>query len=389
MTLVPLLPEDANDILFAAQRTCCVCRVFGKPVQLHHIDEDYSHNAIDNLAVLCLECRHQTQIQGGLARHLSHSEVTRYRDDWHSRVHRRRERANALALEIIGAAAHAAGRASLRVDDYIPALPALRKAAYARARSESNGGTLRTVEGSFAILDVMEGAMTALGSYYPEGHFGAGSVRDYISELLATQVVWQYHRHQTPGHGHDEAAVPALVAESVVVDAERMVVELVESLTHGLAAPGGAGFVNWKKEWDASQHLQPSFELDVSSGKRAVVSVTNRGEPFTLSMQGQLVKANAAIEHPETFEFLPRRMSDSDPTTNYTIATVDAYGVVAVYGEHLAVIQTWRCDGSQKLRFRLALTFLSNERGRAQPVSKSLIEIECDPQSPSLKARVV
>jgi hypothetical protein len=358
-------------------------------VQLHYLDDDHSNDAVENLAVLCLECHHQTQVRGGVARHLSPSEVTKCRDDWHSRVQKRRDQADALAVEVMAKVVRAADRRSLPVEEYIRALPALRKGAYAAARTASDGGTLRSVEGSFAIIDVMQVVLMALASYYPRGHFGADNVRDYMSELLATHLRWQYHRHQPRGHGNDGSTVNALVAESVLTDTEHMVVELVESLTLDLAAPNNSGFLNWKREWDASRHLQPSVEVDVSSGKRAVVSVTNRGEPFTLSMRGQLVKSNTAIEHLDPFEFLPRRVSEGNPITDYTIATVDAFGVVAVYGEHLAVIQTWQCVGKRKLRFRLALTFLSNEHSRAQPVSKCLIEVECDPKTARLKARVM
>jgi hypothetical protein len=352
-------------------------------VQLHHIDEDHSNNAIANLAVLCLECHHETQVRGGVAGPLSQSDVTKYRDDWHSQVQRRRDQADALAVEVMSGSP-----AARQVEDYIRTLPALRKRVYAAVRTESDGGTLRSLEGSFAIIDVMQDALMVLASYYPKGHFGADSVRDHMSELLATHLRWQYNRHRPHGHGNDSSIVNAFVAEAVVTDVEHMVVELVESLTPDLAAPNNSGFVNWKREWDASQHLQPSIEVDVSSGKRAVVSVSNRGEPFTLSVRGQLVKSSTAIEHSSAFEFLPRMLSEDNPITNYTIATVDAYGVVAVYGEHLDVVQTWQCVGDRKLRFRVALTFLSNEQGRTQPVSECFIEIECDPKAATLKARV-
>jgi hypothetical protein len=238
------------------------------------------------------------------------------------------------------------------------------------------------------IIDVMQSVSMALASYYPKGHFGADSVRNYLSERVATHLRWQYHRHQRHGHGNDGSIVNALAAESVVTDLDCMVVELVESLTPDSAAPNNSGFVNWKRAWDAAQDLKPNVEVGVSSGKRAIVSVTNRGEPFTLSVRGQLVKSNAAIDHSLPFEFLPRRLGDSNPATNYTIATVDAYGVVAVYGEDLAVIQTWQCVGKRKLRFRIALTFLSNEQRRIRPVSECLIELECDPTTARLKSKV-
>lgn len=81
------IPEDPKDnILFLSDRTCCVCRVRGKRVQIHHIDEDPSNNDPENLAVLCFDCHDQTQITGGVGRGLTAGQVIRYRDDWLKQV---------------------------------------------------------------------------------------------------------------------------------------------------------------------------------------------------------------------------------------------------------------------------------------------------------------
>ncbi len=69
-------------VQFASDRTCCVCRVKGKPFQIHHIDENPANNDFKNLAVLCLECHNETQIRGGFGRKLNAEQVILYRDDW-------------------------------------------------------------------------------------------------------------------------------------------------------------------------------------------------------------------------------------------------------------------------------------------------------------------
>jgi hypothetical protein len=69
-------------VQFASDRTCCVCRVKGKPFQIHHIDENPANNEFKNLAVLCLECHNETQIRGGFGRKLNADQVILYRDDW-------------------------------------------------------------------------------------------------------------------------------------------------------------------------------------------------------------------------------------------------------------------------------------------------------------------
>ncbi len=74
--------EVAAQVLFLSDRTCCVCHAANKQVQIHHIDDDPSNNALVNLSVLCLECHALTQIKGGFGRKLDPAQVTLYRDDW-------------------------------------------------------------------------------------------------------------------------------------------------------------------------------------------------------------------------------------------------------------------------------------------------------------------
>jgi len=74
------------EVQFRSDRTCCVCRVKGKPFQIHHIDDNPANNDPYNLAVLCLECHNETQIHGGFGRKLNADQIILYRDDWHIQV---------------------------------------------------------------------------------------------------------------------------------------------------------------------------------------------------------------------------------------------------------------------------------------------------------------
>ena len=87
-------PDVAAKVLFKSDRTCCVCRVKGKAVQIHHIDGDKSNCDINNLAVLCLDCHTATQVSGGFHRKLDAEQIILYRNDWVSLV--ARERSSAL-----------------------------------------------------------------------------------------------------------------------------------------------------------------------------------------------------------------------------------------------------------------------------------------------------
>ncbi len=81
-------PEVAAKVLFLSDRTCCVCRTKGKPVQIHHIDENPANNDLSNLSVLCFDCHTETQIRGGFHRKLDAEQIVLYRNDWVSIIAR-------------------------------------------------------------------------------------------------------------------------------------------------------------------------------------------------------------------------------------------------------------------------------------------------------------
>lgn len=89
-------PEIAAKVLFLSDRTCCVCRVKGKPVQIYHVDGDTENNDIRNLAVLCLDCHNETLITGGFHRKITSEQIMLYREDWHSAVARERSSTQVL-----------------------------------------------------------------------------------------------------------------------------------------------------------------------------------------------------------------------------------------------------------------------------------------------------
>ena len=92
-------PAVAARVLFLSDRTCCVCRAKGKPVQIHHVDDNPSNSAPANLAVLCLGCHTETQLRGGFHRKLDAEQVLLYRDDWLMVVARERATARGTAMD--------------------------------------------------------------------------------------------------------------------------------------------------------------------------------------------------------------------------------------------------------------------------------------------------
>jgi len=83
---VEIPQEVAAQVLFLADRTCCVCRQRSRAVQLHHIDDDPKNSVAGNLAVLCFDCHRETQLHGGFDRKLDAAQVRLYKADWNRRV---------------------------------------------------------------------------------------------------------------------------------------------------------------------------------------------------------------------------------------------------------------------------------------------------------------
>ena len=97
-------PAVAARALFLHDRTCCVCRKRGKPVQIHHLDEDPTNHNVRNLAVLCFDCHRDTQIRGGFDRKLDAEQIVLYRENW-LRIVARERTAHEAARDVASAQA--------------------------------------------------------------------------------------------------------------------------------------------------------------------------------------------------------------------------------------------------------------------------------------------
>lgn len=83
MTRKKIPDKTASELLVANRHACCVCQ--SKGVQIHHIDEDPSNNAIENLASLCLPCHDQASMQIGLTKKLKADQIIVYKNQWEAK----------------------------------------------------------------------------------------------------------------------------------------------------------------------------------------------------------------------------------------------------------------------------------------------------------------
>lgn len=81
--------EMAAEVMFASDRTCCVCRLEKHKCQIHHIDGNPKNNVIDNLAVICLHCHSEAHSIGAFVRSLAPDLIRLYNSSWREIVKHR------------------------------------------------------------------------------------------------------------------------------------------------------------------------------------------------------------------------------------------------------------------------------------------------------------
>ena len=250
----------AAAVLFACDRTCCVCGERGKAIQIHHLDEDPSNHAFENLTVLCLECHNQTQMRGGFGRGLTVGVVSKFHDEWLSRVQERRRQADRLAVErTVNEAmdtldnvntAGAALSAGQPYRDYINVLPSLKARWAARSQAERDTGiTARMVQASYDYIDTLTGVLCTLAGHYPEGHFGDMRSQEFFSEQIAARFAWHRAHLEPEGTGTGGTIVNVMCCSKVEADVEGMVRDIVGSM---LSADDGFDWRQWLARWDSA-----------------------------------------------------------------------------------------------------------------------------------------
>ena len=251
---VPLSPTFTARILFASDQTCCKCRDPGRPVQIHHIDDDSSNNSVGNLAVLCLLCHNETQQHGGFGRRFSPELAREYRDDWAQRVALRREKADELAVLTMAPRAGPPPPKAERVaspqgdaDPYIESLPARLSQAYAVARPRWDTGitpemTMATVD----LIDVVVQMLVQLGKRYPENHFDGETPAQYFSEYVSARYRWHRLLIEPGGVGSSGTTAGPLTALAVLKNLEQAVEDMVSSQ---MSPEVQFDFTDWTSAW--------------------------------------------------------------------------------------------------------------------------------------------
>lgn len=235
----PIPSELADEVLFDADMTCCKCNEVGKPVQIHHIDEDPSHNNKANLSVLCFHCHEQTQLRGGFGRKLSAGVITKYRDDWNRRVAARRAKVASLkplaqvAIDLEGLA-----EGDRRLIAVVTAIPGFIQAAKDLSQPQLDTGvTSEVMDGCYTFIDSMKTILLRLSRFYVCQQFD-GNPEAFFTDLIASRFRWHRARLEPEGPGTGGSIIGPLAAGAVMGDVQKMVDDMTSALTQALPGLG-------------------------------------------------------------------------------------------------------------------------------------------------------
>ena len=236
--------------MYLADRTCCVCTEPGKAVQIHHINEDPSDNALQNLVVLCLECHNQTQLKGGFGRHLSPELIRKYKSEWEAEIEVRRKeaRARALGKPVLMLKAPASPESLLTLLQMLPEI----KARACQGISEEPGrrSTNGQAQAYYRLSDLYKTILAnTLSSWDRSGTFVEITPEGYYADVAAK--LYEVKRAVIMPLGTHGSMWRPIIAASVAKELSRMMVRTVSYLAsaHNLKFD----YVEWEKRWNEAE----------------------------------------------------------------------------------------------------------------------------------------
>lgn len=254
---VPIPEQTAVQVLFEHDHTCCICNEPGKGVQIHHIDDDNTNPAYENLAVLCLQDHNDTQISGGFGRKLSAAEVTKYRDEWIRRVGERRAQADRFVVErMVGLTQSQASSPPTseapppqKLLVYVNSLPNMFQTAVNEGEKMWINDREGVVPGTHLIIDILAEGWVQLAAWIDPYHFGSKSPREYISEYIATRNSWNRMLVEPSSYGWRARSGTIETLDYTLVDVQRTATRLTsEYLTD-------FDHATWRKRWTKPKYI--------------------------------------------------------------------------------------------------------------------------------------
>lgn len=238
--------------MYQSDRTCCVCMEPGKAVQIHHINEDPSDNAPQNLVVLCLECHNQTQLKGGFGRHLSPDLIRKYKSEWEAEMEERRReaRVRALGKPVLMLKAPPSPESLFTLLQMLPEI----KARACQAISEKPGrhSTNGQAQSFYRLSDLYKTILAhTLSPWDQSGSFAELTPEGFYADIAAK--LYEVKRAVIMPLGTHGSMWRPIIAASVAKELSRMMVTTVSYLAsaHHLEFD----YVGWEKRWNDAEAI--------------------------------------------------------------------------------------------------------------------------------------
>lgn len=263
---VPIPNDIAAEILFSSDRTCCVCNIRGKQVQIHHIDENPANNGLENLSVLCFECHDLTMVKGGFGRKLEANQVRLFRNEWIKRVENRKNKADEIASLETVVGEKIKENEILELEDsfleykrydnetvlknYLNNILLIHGAQLILAQSKWDSGRTDIMnQGNNDLIDFYEEVLIELSTFYPKGHFINQSPKIYFSEVIASRFRWYRLISEPEGVGTGGTIISTIIGNNVIKDLKDMIIQVVDSLMWHNEIDHQSELSKWRKEF--------------------------------------------------------------------------------------------------------------------------------------------
>jgi len=264
---IPIPNDVAAEILFLSDRTCCVCNIRGKQVQIHHIDENPANNVIDNLSILCFECHDQTMIKGGFGRKLEAKQIIKYRSEWLKRVKGRKAKADEIAsIQTVTGSTETAIISNILIDEdflnyktyddplilkeYLDKILIIHQAQLTIAQTKWDTGITTVMnQGNSDMVDFYEEVLIELSTFYPKGHFNNQIPKKYFNELISSKFLWHRLVLEPQGVGTGGSIVSTMTGGKVMNDLKEMILDIVNSLLWPYEIEEQIDLYKWREEW--------------------------------------------------------------------------------------------------------------------------------------------
>ena len=130
--------------------------------------------------------------------------------------------------------------------DYVRSLPEVHRKVYKDAHLLWDTGiTVKMREGSYQVIEVLKGILLELAKCYPPFHFGADA-NTYFDEYIKSRFALAYKTLEPGGPGTGGTIVLVLAGGDVMNDLEKMIADMVRSLTSGR---DDFNYSVWLEEW--------------------------------------------------------------------------------------------------------------------------------------------